>query len=127
MKTTPTKPSTIRLRDIEPINVGLVEDICNYLDRIQTRITRQTESRHVRLLAIRPPFISNTQVHVIRTAFFGGDVDHPPLARWQRDSVILWERELIEAEVFSSASPTSDMANTSPVGPSRDCPYVLPH
>lgn len=127
METTPTKPSTIRLRDIEPINVGLIEDICNYLDRIQTRITRQTESRHVRLLAIRPPFISNTQVQVIRTSFFGGKADHPPLARWQRDSVILWERELVEAEVFSSASPTSDMANTSPVSPSRDCSDVFPH
>ncbi len=127
MKTTPTKPSTIRLGDIEPINAGLVEDICNYLDRIQTRITRQTESRHVRLLAIRPPFISNTEIQVIRAAFPAWDVDHVPIPRWQRDSVILWSRELVEAEVFSSASAASDMANTSPVSPSRDCRNVFPH
>jgi len=127
MKTTTTDLVSIRISDVKPIDPGFVKDVCHYLDRIHDRITTKSEPRHIRLLAARPPFISNTQIQVIRAAFPTSHVDQTPIPRWITDSVILWDRELVEAEMLCRRSPAMNEGNTSAVSLSRDRAGELPH
>ena len=120
MKITTTKPVSISVGNVEPIDPGFVEKVCQYLDRIHDRITSDPHPYHVRLLAARPPLISNTQIQVIRSAFATTHGDHPVLPRWIQDSVILWDRELIEAEVLLGSGLTMKGADPRSISASRD-------
>jgi hypothetical protein len=104
MKTTTTELVSIRITDVKPLDARFVQIVSEYLDRIHDRITTKPYPHHVRLLAARPPFISNTQIQVIRAAFPTSHVDQTPLPRWIRDSVILWDRELVELEELRRSS-----------------------
>ena len=127
MKITTTKPVSISVGNVEPIDPGFVEKVCQYLDRIHDRITSDPHPYHVRLLAARPPLISNTQIQVIRSAFATTHGDHPVLPRWIQDSVILWDRELIHSEEISRRPLTHKEGNTSPLGSSRDRRDAVTH
>ena len=120
MKRTSTERVPIPVADIQPVDAGFVEKVCNYLDRIQDRITTKPEPRHVRLLAPRRPRISNTQAQVIRAAFPTRPNEGSVLPRWIQDSVILWDRELIEAEVLLGSGLTMKGADPRSISASRD-------
>ena len=115
------------LAEPQPIDARFVEMVSEYLDGIETRITTNAEPRHMRLLRPRRPFVSNTQAQVIGTASFTGDNDLSVLPRWIKDSVLIWSRELVEAEMLSAALPHVNEANASPVRPSGEGDRDLTH
>lgn len=125
MKSTSTERVSIFVGDVKPIDPGFVQKVCDYLDRIENWVTTNPEARHVRLLTARRPRVSNTQAHVIRSAFVTRATEHSVLPRWIQDSVILWDRELIEAEIISSRGLAMQGANPRAISPSRDIPSVL--
>jgi hypothetical protein len=101
MKITTTEPVSIRISDVKPIDARFVQIVSEYLDRIHDRISTKPYPYHVRLLTARPPLISYTQAQVISTAFIATHGNQSVLPRWVKDSVILWDRELIEFEKLS--------------------------
>ena len=120
MESTTTKRVPVLVGDIQPLDAGLIEKVHDYLDRIHDRITTKSEPRHIRFLTPRRPRISNTQAQIIRSAFVTGPIEEPALPRWIRDSVILWDRELIEAEVLSSCGLAVKGTDPRSISPSRD-------
>ncbi len=106
MESTTAKRVPVLVADKQPVDARFVEKVCNYLDRIQDRITTKSEPRHIRFLSPRRPRISNTQAQVICAAFPTRPNEGSVLPRWIQDSVILWDRELIEAEVLLSSGLT---------------------
>ena len=127
MEATLRQATTIRLSEPKPLDARFVQMFSEYLDRIQARITTNSEPRHIRLLPPRRPFVSNTQAQVIGTALFAGHRDQPVLPRWVRDSVILWSRELVELEKLSTRPLHVKEANTSPISPSGEGNGDFPH
>ena len=120
MESTTTKRVSVLVGDIQPLDAGLIEKVCNYLDRIQDSITTKPEPRHIRFLTARRPRISNTQAQVISSSFVTGPIEEPALPRWIRDSVVLWDRELIEAEILAGSDLAMQGANPRSISPSRN-------
>ena len=115
------------LAEPQPIDARFVEMVSQYLDGIEARITTNSEPRHMRFLRPRRPFVSNTQAQVIGTASFACDNDFPELPAWVKASVILWSRELVEAEMLRQPFPHGKEANPRPVASSRERDRDLPH
>ena len=117
----------MRLAEPQPIDARFVEMVSEYLDRIEARITTNSEPRHMRFLRPRRPFLSNTQAQVICTASFADQGDGSELPPWVKASVFLWSRELVEAEILRRPLPHVKEANPRPVGSSRERNRDLPH
>ena len=120
METTPRKSIPVVITEIEPILPGFVQNVGQYLNGVHHRVTTNTDTNHVRLLPPRRPRIGNTQIQHIRAASVSISDHDGPLPRWQKDSVILWARELIEAEMFRSGVLAIDPRNPGTVSLSRD-------
>ena len=101
----------MRLAEPQPFDARFVEMVSQYLDRIEARITTNSEPRHMRFLRPRRPLISNTQAQVIGTATFANQLDGSELPSWVKASVILWSRELVEAEILRRPLPHGKEAN----------------
>ena len=117
MKVRTAKTVSIRISDVEPLDTRFVQIVSEYLDGIHTWITTDPDTRHIRLLATRPPRISNTEIQVIRAAFPAAHVNQTPLPRWVRDSVIIWHRELVELEIVARGALAVQETNPSSIRP----------
>ena len=117
----------MRLAEPQPFDARFVEMVSQYLDGIEARITTNSEPRHMRFLRPRRPLVSNAQAQVICTATFANQLDGSELPRWVKDSVFIWSRELIEAEMLRRPLPHVKEANPRPIGSSRERDRDLPH
>ena len=89
--------------DPQPLDTGCVQMIHDYLDRIHHRITTKPEPSHRRLFGALRPRVGNAEVQAIHSAQFVWPSHEPVPPRWLRDTVVLWAREIVEAEVLSGS------------------------
>jgi hypothetical protein len=115
MERTPRQLVPVVVTDPQPIPSGFVEDVRQNLDGFHNGISSKTDPDHVRLDPPRRPRVSNTQAQVISSAKFGGGIGEDVVATWQRESLILWARELVEAEMFRSRVLAINPRNPGPV------------
>ncbi len=92
------------ITDPQPVLTGFVEDVRQNLDGIHDGIAPNADTDHVRLDPPRRPRISNAQAQVISTAMFDVGPENSALTVWQQDTLILWARELVKAEMLRSRS-----------------------
>ena len=87
----------------EPRDARLLKHVRKHLERFHRPVARKPEPSHPRLLAPRRCLISDAEVAVISSALGYGAIHDAPIAAWQRDTCILWARELIELEIKEGA------------------------
>ena len=127
MKARTAELVSIRISDVKPLDARFVQIVSEYLDGIHTWITTNPDTHHIRLLAARPPRISNAEIQVIRAAFPCSHVNQTPLPRWVRESVLLRERELVELEIVARGALAVQETNPTPIRPAGKRSRRLPH
>ena len=114
MERMPRKSPAVCIADPEPIDSGCIQMLHDYLDRIQDRITTKPEPSHQRLSLARRPRVGNAEIKAIHSAQFVWPRHDPVPPRWLRDTVVLWAREIVEAEVLSSSLRTKHPSRPFP-------------
>lgn len=115
------------IREIEPLDSLVIQVVREYLQCVESPSASQSEATHMRLLAPNKRLISDSKRAVIRATASRWHCDESALTAWQLDSVILWARELAQAEVLrvSASHVDSDYARAV-----RACGHVarpVPH
>ena len=100
METATANRIAMLIRKPKPVDLLFVEMVCEYLERVECPPTAQSEAGHVRLLTPTKRLISDAKAAVISATAARWHCDESALTAWQLDSVILWARELAEAEVL---------------------------
>ena len=115
------------IRDVQPLDALIVEMVREYLQGVESPAGTQSEPGHVRLIPPNRRLISDTKAAVISATASRWHCDESALTAWQLDSVILWARELAEAEVLRISAPHVDSDYARSV---RACGHVarpVPH
>lgn len=100
LKEPPRQLIPVAITEINPVLPGLVKDVGENLEGLINGIATNAEPDHVRLCPPRRPVVSDTEVEAIRAAGFGVGEVADTLPRWQKDSIVIWFVELMQAEVL---------------------------
>lgn len=115
------------IAQVQPIDLLFIEMIREYLERVESPSGTQPEASHMRLLAPRKELISDAKTAIARATAARWHVDEASLTSWQLDSVILWARELAEAEVLRVGVPHVDSDYARAVRVSGHVARPVPH
>ena len=127
MKTTPADWVPMRVTQPEPIDARFIQMVCEYLERVEHRITTKSEPRHMRLTAPRKTLVSDSVAEVISSAASGWHIDETPVTAWQWASVVLWARELAQAEMLGGSRAHVDSDYARSVRALWHPPRPIPH
>ena len=112
---------------VEPLDFKFIEMVCDYLQRVHDSARTKPEGRHMRLLAPRKLLVSNAVASAVSSAASGWHVDDTPISAWQWESVVLWARELAEAEVLGGTGTHVDTDYARTVRALWHPPRPVPH
>ena len=85
---------------VEPFDPTGIQMVCDYLERVESVITTKPEPCHLGFTPIGGRCISNAVVAVIRSTQSAWTSEECPTSGWISDSLILWAREIVEAEIL---------------------------